>query len=159
MKTPNLFLSIFLFGLLSISSCSDSQNEVVEPKLTEVDFDFGIREGTLTFPTETDFQSAIDHLVRNNTKKFTNYTFTSYLDVNKDTDIDNVFAALISNEQKIIIGDYEFFVDFDNEVVEAKSVGRSNAGRISHYSFNFDDNAFAIIEGEQKSSSTVSLRS
>ncbi|MCG8323620.1 MAG: hypothetical protein MI921_29265 [Cytophagales bacterium] len=103
-------MSILLIGLYS---CSDEENQLIEPNLSKVNFDYSIKNGSLIFPTENDFESAINYLAENNNERFINEdTFTSYLDVNTDTEIDNIFAALISNDQKIIVAGYEFFIDF-----------------------------------------------
>ncbi|MCG8323619.1 MAG: hypothetical protein MI921_29260 [Cytophagales bacterium] len=51
-----------------------------------------------------------------------------------------------------------FLLILCNEIVEAKPIEGLNYGRVSHYSFNFDDNAFAIIGGEEESSPTSKIQ-
>ena len=148
----NIFLPLgALLFMIALSACSDDHSDLNINKSQLLPFEYQVSNGTLSFPDEENYQLAIDYLAQNPEQNFAaNNDFISYFSVHPDTEIDQLFASLISSDRKIIVERHEFHVNFEGETVSAKSLDNPANGRSQEFNFDFDDNAFAILNGEEE---------
>lgn len=165
-KTNILTLSLFVVTLGFILACSEDtmfvpNEDQISKNLVALTIPDSVKvnvnDGRLEFAGEKELQTCINYLSEigdSQLDAFEAYLgYTSYRSSTEEMHekvADNVFATLINQDRKIIIQNFEFTTNFDNETttvskvdVGLKSVGSSDENTIT---LTWDDDVFEMME-------------
>jgi len=153
-----------MFILLAFSSCSKEGQELLTDASTKSEIEvlldktllpMEVKDNTLVFSSEENYQKVIDFLASigdNNFDAFENYYgFSSFRQTSYFKEIegkmDRLFATLLNEDAGIIIGPEKFSFDFASETVSVSVITDDDSSKGSKSVYDFEDDYFSIQDG------------
>jgi hypothetical protein len=158
---------------LATSACSKEEQEIkidntstkseIEILLDKTLLPMEVKDNTLVFSSEENYQKAIDFLALvgdNNFDAFEKYYGFSSLRQTSyykeiEENMDGLFATLLNRVAEIIIGAEKFSFDFASETVSVNVIMNDNNSKGSKTVYDFEDDYFSIQEGTSTESKTT----